>query len=132
METEEMQEKDIQGLAETIRTQRQKLGLSASEVARQAGVAKGTITRLELGQIANPRMDNLRAIADVLQLPLTDILAESSLLRGSDLPTLSPYLRTKFKDMPDSAVREIEDHFRDVAARHGIDINTGPAPGEDE
>ena len=70
-----MQEKDIQGLAETIRTQRQKLGLSASEVARQAGVAKGTITRLELGQIANPRMDNLRAIADVLQLPLTDILA---------------------------------------------------------
>ena len=127
-----MQEKDIQGLAETIRTQRQKLGLSASEVARQAGVAKGTITRLELGQVANPRMDNLRAIADVLQLPLTDILAESSLLRGSDLPTLSPYLRTKFKDMPDSAVREIEDHFRDVAARHGIGINTGPAPGEDE
>ncbi len=127
-----MQEKDIQGLAETIRNQRQKLGLSASEVARQAGVAKGTITRLELGQVASPRMDNLRAIADVLQLPLTDILAESSLLRGSDLPTLSPYLRTKFKGMPDSAVREIEEHFRDVAARHGIDINNGPGPGEDE
>ncbi|MHA7141043.1 helix-turn-helix domain-containing protein [Arthrobacter sp. Sr33] len=132
MEIEEMHEKDIQGLAETIRNQRKKLGLSASEVARQAGVAKGTITRLELGQIASPRMDNLRAIADVLQLPLTDILAESSLLRSSDLPTLSPYLRTKFKDMPDIAVREIEEHFRDVAARHGIEINNGPAPGEDE
>jgi transcriptional regulator with XRE-family HTH domain len=129
---DDMQEDDIRGLADTIRKQRQKLGLSASEVARQAGVAKGTVTRLELGQIASPRMDNLRAIADVLQLPLTDILAESSLLRSSDLPTLSPYLRTKFKDMPDSAVREIEEHFRAVAARHGININTGPAPGEDE
>lgn len=127
-----MQEKDIQGLAETIRKQRQKLGLSASEVARQAGVAKGTITRLELGQITSPRMENLRTIADVLQLPLTDILAESSMLRGSDLPTLNPYLRTKFKGMPDSAVREIEEHFRDVAARHGINLNNGPAPGEDE
>jgi transcriptional regulator with XRE-family HTH domain len=61
-----MQEYDIQGLADAIRSQREKLGLSASEVARQAGVAKGTITRLELGQISNPRMDNLRAIADVL------------------------------------------------------------------
>lgn len=127
-----MQEQDVQRLASTIRQQRERLGLSASEVARRAGVAKGTITRLELGQIASPRMDNLRTIADVLQLPFTEILADSSMLRDSDLPTLKPYLRTKFKDMPEGAVREIEQHFRDVAARHGIDISTGPAPGEDE
>lgn len=127
-----MQEQDIQRLASTIRQQRERLGLSASEVARRAGVAKGTITRLELGQIASPRMDNLRTIADVLQIPFTEILADSSMLRDSDLPTLKPYLRTKFKDMPEGAVREIEQHFRDVAARHGIDISTGPAPGEDE
>ncbi|WP_431230431.1 helix-turn-helix domain-containing protein [Paenarthrobacter nicotinovorans] len=127
-----MQDHDIQQLADAIRERRQELGLSASEVARRADVAKGTITRLELGQIASPRMDNLRTIADVLQIPLTNLLAESRVLRDSDLPTLHPYLRTKFKDMPASAVREIEEHFRDVASRHGIDINTGPAPGEDE
>lgn len=127
-----MQDHDIQQLADAIRERRQELGLSASEVARRADVAKGTITRLELGQITSPRMDNLRSIADVLQIPLTNLLAESRVLRGSDLPTLQPYLRTKFKDMPERAVREIEEHFRDVAARHGIDINTGPAPGEDE
>lgn len=127
-----MQEQDIKRLADTIRRQREMLGLSASEVTRRAGVAKGTITRLELGQIASPRMDNLRIIADVLQIPFTEILADSSMLRDSDLPTLKPYLRTKFKDMPEGAVREIEQHFRDVAARHGIDINNGPAPGEDE
>ncbi|QHK19854.1 helix-turn-helix domain-containing protein [Pseudarthrobacter psychrotolerans] len=127
-----MQDHDIQQLAGAIRERRQELGLSASEVARRADVAKGTITRLELGQITSPRMDNLRSIADVLQIPLTNLLAESRVLRGSDLPTLQPYLRTKFKEMPEGAVREIEAHFRDVAARHGININTGPAPGEDE
>lgn len=127
-----MQEYDAQGLAKAIRNQREKLGLSASEVARQAGVAKGTITRLELGQISNPRMDNLRSIADVLGIPLTELLAESSLLRDSDLPALTPYLRTKFKDMPEGALKEIDEHFREVAKRHGIHLNNGPAPGEDE
>ncbi|BCT76448.1 hypothetical protein SCMU_22900 [Sinomonas cyclohexanicum] len=126
------EEYDVRGLADAIRSQREKLGLSASEVARQAGVAKGTITRLELGQISNPRMDNLRAIADVLDIPLTELLAESSLLRDSDLPALAPYLRTKFKDMPEGALKEINDHFREVAKRHGIHLNNGPAPGEDE
>ncbi|WP_369044673.1 helix-turn-helix domain-containing protein [Sinomonas sp. P10A9] len=126
------EEYDVQGLADAIRSQREKLGLSASEVARQAGVAKGTITRLELGQISNPRMDNLRAIADVLDIPLTELLAESSLLRDSDLPALAPYLRTKFKDMPEGALKEIDDHFKEVAKRHGIHLNNGPAPGEDE
>lgn len=50
----------------------------------------------------------------------------------ADLPTLQPYLRTKFKDMPESAVREIEEHFKTVAAKHGINTTSGPAPGEDE
>ncbi|GAB3275735.1 hypothetical protein GCM10027449_14790 [Sinomonas notoginsengisoli] len=127
-----MQEYDAQGLAKAIRNQREKLGLSASEVARQAGVAKGTVTRLELGQIGSPRMDNLRAIADVLKVSLTELLADSSLLRESDLPALAPYLRTKFKDMPEGALKEIDDHFREVAKRHGIHLNNGPAPGEDE
>lgn len=127
-----MQDKDRQNLANIIRVRRQALGLSASEVARRAGIAKGTVTRLELGEIANPQTDSLRTIADALQIPLTNLLAASRVLRGSDLPTLQPYLRTKFKDMPEDAVIEIEKHFRDVAARHGINVPTGPAPGEDE
>jgi hypothetical protein len=79
-------------------------------------------------------MDNLRAIADVLTLPITDLLTEASWLRHEELPTLTPYLRTKFKDMPEGAVKEIEQHFRAVAKRHGIhlDVANGPAPGEDE
>ncbi|MFD6677746.1 helix-turn-helix domain-containing protein [Rhodococcus zopfii] len=38
-------------LAQTIRTRRGELGLSASEVARRAQVAKATVTRLELASI---------------------------------------------------------------------------------
>jgi transcriptional regulator with XRE-family HTH domain len=62
--------------ADAIRSQRVKLRLSASEVARQAGVAKGDVNRLELGRIANPRMDNLRAITNFLDIPLAELLAE--------------------------------------------------------
>lgn len=129
-----MDNKDAQKLGKAIRAKREALKLSASEVARQANVAKATITRLELAQIPNPRIDNLRSIADVLGLPITDLLTEASWLRDAELPTLTPYLRTKFKDMPADAVKEIEQHFQDVAARHGVhlDAANGPAPGEDE
>lgn len=127
-----MNHNDIQGLARTIRLQREKLGISASELARRARVAKGTITRLELGQNAAPRMDNLLAIAEALELPLTELLAESDLLQKDDLPAFSPYLRTKYKGIPESALKEIDEHFREVAKRHGIHLNNGPAPGEDE
>lgn len=121
-------------LAQTIRARRGALGLSASEVARRAQVAKATVTRLELGDIPQPRPDNLRAIAEALQLPVADLFAAADWIPEGELPTLTPYLRTKYKAMPADAVQEIEQHFAAVAQRHGLTLDhpTGPAPGQDE
>ncbi|WP_336855980.1 helix-turn-helix transcriptional regulator [Sinomonas albida] len=127
-----MNEHDLRQIADTVRRRREQLGLSAREVARRAGIATGTITRLELCQIGTPQTDTLRAIADALDMPLTELLAGSSLLRSSDLPAFTPYLRTKYKGMPEAAVKEIEAHFRDIAKRHGINLGNGPHPGQDE
>ncbi|ATQ27341.1 XRE family transcriptional regulator [Rhodococcus ruber] len=121
-------------LAQTLRTRRGELGLSASEIARRADVAKATVTRLELGEIPQPRPDNLRAIAEALELPVADLFAAADWIPEGELPTLTPYLRTKYKDMPADAVREIEQHFAAVAERHGITFNhtAGPSTGQDE
>ena len=129
-----MNQEQSQQLAASMRERRQLLGVSASELARRANVSPGTITRLELAQIPNPHIESLRAIADALQMPITDLLASGSWVRRDELPTLAPYLRTKYRDMPAAAVQEIEAHFDDVARRHGIHLHApgGPAAGEDE
>lgn len=122
----------IQKVAINIRRYRTKLGMSASELSRRAGVSKATVTRLEGGQISNPQASNLVAIADVLSVTVGDLMGDSTRRTAASLPTLAPYLRTKYKDLPEDALQEIESHFNDLAARHGIAPSSGPAPHEDE
>jgi transcriptional regulator with XRE-family HTH domain len=126
-----MHPSDATKLARTIRRHREAAGLSASELARRAGVTTGTITRLELAEIASPRAENLRAIAEVLGIPASDLFLTADWLPSGELPTFTPYLRSKYANLPPSAQREIERSFRDIARKYGCDPN-GPHPGEDE
>lgn len=125
--------RDIHNLAGLIRTKREQAAMSAAELARRAKVTTGTITRLELGQIPHPKPATLKSIALALGLPVSDLLASADYLDPGDLPTLTPYLRTKYGHLSDNAQREIAAAFRDIAARHGYNPDTtGPDPHEDE
>jgi transcriptional regulator with XRE-family HTH domain len=50
--------------------------MSASELARQAGLSKATLSTLESGA-GNPRIDTLSSIAVALRLPLGDLIVPS-------------------------------------------------------
>lgn len=56
-----------------IRRMREARGMSASELARQAGISKATLSTLESGT-GNPRIDTLSSIAVALRLPLGDLI----------------------------------------------------------
>ena len=120
---------EAQRLAKRLRHEREKLGLSAHEVARRAGINVGTVTRIELGQIANPRAENLLAIAAVLAIPGSDIFALANWVQKDDLPSFSPYMRAKYSFLPESAFKEMQTFFDTMAVKYGTD---GPARGEDE
>jgi XRE family transcriptional regulator, regulator of sulfur utilization len=60
-----------------ITTLRADRGLSLSELARRAGIGKGSLSELEAGQ-RNPTLDTLYAIAGQLGVPLTALLGEQS------------------------------------------------------
>jgi hypothetical protein len=68
---------------------------------------------------------------DVLGLSLADVYARAGYAAPSDLPALTPYLRTKYGQLPESATDAIATYAARLAKRHGVDL-TGPAPGEDE
>jgi transcriptional regulator with XRE-family HTH domain len=56
-----------------LRALRTERGLSLSELARQAGLGKGTLSELETGQ-RNPTLDTLFAVTSALRLPLSAAL----------------------------------------------------------
>lgn len=122
-----MTPEQARSLGAFIRQRRLALGLSARELARRAGIAD--VIRIEQGILSNPRTDSLRAIAQGLDLPLSDLLAAADYVPAKELPTFTPYLRTKYKDLPDEAVAEMEQFLERLRQKHGTG---GPVDDEDE
>jgi transcriptional regulator with XRE-family HTH domain len=122
---------DLARLGRTLKRKRQHLGLSASEVARRAGVTPSTVTRIEAAQFATPQPESLKAIAAVLELPVSDLFTVVDWLPKGELPTFAPYLRSKYRDLPPEAMAKLEQSFGRIAKRYGYE-SSGPAPGEDE
>ena len=118
-------------LGRRLRIRREEVGFSTRQLAEQAETTHATIVRLEQGAFDTPDPAKLSRIADALGLNLADVYALIDYSVPSELPSFRPYLRTKYRGLPASAVRELEVSFKRIAKRHGIDPE-GPAPGEDE
>lgn len=62
-------------VARNVRLLREQRGLSLAELARQAGLAKQTLSNLEQGA-GNPTVDTLFSVAAALGVPVTRLVAE--------------------------------------------------------
>jgi transcriptional regulator with XRE-family HTH domain len=75
-------------VARNVRLLREQRGLSLAELARQAGLAKQTLSKLEQGT-GNPTVDTLFSIAGALGVPVTRLVAEReqvmTVQRGDDV-----------------------------------------------
>ncbi len=114
-----------------LKKAREDSGLSAREVAKQAGLNVSNVVRLEQGAISNPRPETLKAIADVIGLNLADVYAAAGYVQPAGLPSFAPYLRSKYAGLPTAAQRELERSFGHIVKKYGYDAK-GPQPGEDE
>ncbi|MFE7705905.1 helix-turn-helix domain-containing protein [Streptomyces sp. NPDC057486] len=74
-------------VARNMRILREQRGLSLAELARQAGLAKQTLSKVELGT-GNPTVETLFAVAAALGVPVTRLVAEReqvmTVRRGGD------------------------------------------------
>ncbi|WP_235657997.1 helix-turn-helix domain-containing protein [Mycobacteroides abscessus] len=118
-------------MADALRLRRESLGLSANEVARRANIYPSTYWRIETGQVPKPDTDSLLTIAAALDIPTADLFAASGWLPDSELPSLRPYLRTKYH-LPPEALSKLEASVKAIAGEYGISIGRGPGSGEDE
>jgi transcriptional regulator with XRE-family HTH domain len=121
---------DAKRLGEALRDNRYRLDLSAREVARRAHLDVGTVTRLEQGISTDPRPSNVVAVARVVGLSEQDLGSYTGWYARRELPTFTPYLRSKYGgELPPEAINELETFFDYLRSKHGLD---GPIAGEDE
>lgn len=118
-------------LARLLKSARTKASLSTRDLEARSGVTASNVVRLEQGAIANPRPETLKALADVLGLDLADVYAAAGYVQPTGLPSFSPYLRSRYNDLPKAAQRELENSFKQISRKYGY-VAEGPSPGEDE
>src|SRR4051812_46824203 len=116
-------------LANLLVSRRQAKGMSIRGVASAAGVDAATVLSLEQGRIAQPKAEKLRAVGGALDIPASELYAVVGWLPPAELPAFRPYLRSKYQELPESAVSEIEAVFDRIARDYGLQ---GPRDGEDE
>ncbi|MDC0609847.1 XRE family transcriptional regulator [Vibrio sp.] len=107
-------EPPIARIAATLNVERKKAGLSIAEVARQANIAKSTLSQLENG-VGNPSLETLWSICMVLDIPISRLLEpakpETKVIRyGEGITVISKrqsYQATLLAACPPNVSRDI-------------------------
>lgn len=79
---------DVNLIAERLFGRRQELELEQEQVAERADMSRAYISRLERGVIPNPKVFDLKRVAEALKMPLTDLI---------HVPALTPDERTALR-----------------------------------
>ncbi|MDQ6693676.1 MAG: helix-turn-helix domain-containing protein [Chloroflexota bacterium] len=99
-------------LALRIKELRQLASFTQQDLSRASGLSRSYISRLEMGDIALPSRDKLRALAGALHASLDDLLRAAGFLDedagSSDLPDLKTYLRRRYAIHDPQALHALE------------------------
>ena len=101
-------------IAASLRRERRRTGLTLTEVARRAGIAKSTLSQLESGT-GNPSLETLWAICVALDAPFSRLLdpprPHVQVIRADEGPTVSAaradYQATLLAACPPGARRDV-------------------------
>jgi transcriptional regulator with XRE-family HTH domain len=104
----------IEVIAASLRRERERAGLTLTEVASRAGVAKSTLSQLESGT-ANPNLETLWAICTVLGVQFSRLLEpprpQVRVIRAGEGPAVAAsqanYLATLVAACPPGARRDL-------------------------
>ena len=99
-------------LANRLKELRRALTWTQQDLSRASGLTRSYISRLEMGDIALPSSDKLRALAHSLGTTPDDLLQAAGYIdnpsEASDLPEIKVYLRRKYSMQDARALQAIE------------------------
>lgn len=98
-------------LGEYIKKWRKELKLSQLQLAKNAGLARSYLSRLEDNQFESPSAMMLIKLAHALKIShetLFQVAGYVPHIQKTELPSFDVYMRTKYPDLPVEAIKEIE------------------------
>ncbi|MFF0492858.1 helix-turn-helix domain-containing protein [Nocardia sp. NPDC004068] len=118
---------DSSSLLQPILAERRRvLNLSSKEVAKRAKLDYTTYWRIETGVVAKPQVENITAIARALNLSCTDLFALLGWLPSDELPSISPYLQTRYSELPVEAHQRIRGYLVALTEQYGVSFDIDP------
>jgi transcriptional regulator with XRE-family HTH domain len=105
-------------LGKLIARHRKAARLSQEGLGALAGLAGSTIQRYETGFIEQPDPYKLLRIAEALDIEVEELYAAAGLKVSSQLPAFGTYLRTRYGQLPEKALKEVEAHFEELRQQY--------------
>ncbi|MGH3881579.1 MAG: helix-turn-helix domain-containing protein [Actinophytocola sp.] len=104
----------LETIAQSLRRERERVGLSLSEVAKRAGIAKSTLSQLESAS-GNPSVETLWALSVALDVPFSRLVEPArprvQVIRAGEGPAVfserANYVATLLASCPPNARRDI-------------------------
>lgn len=104
----------LETIAASLRRERRRTGMSLTEVARRAGIAKSTLSQLESG-VGNPSIETLWALGVALDVPFARLVepprTRVQVIRAGEGPTIyserASYTATMLSACPPNARRDL-------------------------
>ena len=119
-------------LGQVIRQAREAKGLSTRKLAEAIGTTHSYIHKLEAGWFQTISPEHVQALAGALELDPQDLFALAGYRVPEGLPTLVPYMRTKYgKDLPEEAFQELRGYFDYLTSKYHDEVRR-PVGDEDE
>lgn len=98
---------DLEQLSAILLRERQRAGLTIRELAEAAHLVPSTVSRIETGQVAEPRPSHLQQLARALGIDVEELYAPAGYANPGALPELRTYLRRKYQ-LTDEAAGRVE------------------------
>lgn len=114
-----------------IKRLREERKLSLRGLAAAANIDSGALTRLEHGKVRSPQPDTLKALSEALGAPLADMFAMAGYVTPRDLPSIVPYLRTRYGHLPNEVLASTSDYFCRLVEKGRTDPE-GPGAFDEE
>lgn len=92
-------------------------GLTTWALAQRSGIDRSNIRRIESGTVSNITVSTMQKLADALDVEVERFYEAHWETTGQPLPSLPTYFRTKYRELSDRQIAEIEEFVADLQSR---------------
>lgn len=96
---------------------RHEAGLTTWALARRSGIDRSNIRRIESGTVSNITVVTMQKLADALEVEVERFYEAHWETTGQPLPSLPTYFRTKYRQLSDRQIAEIEEFVAELRDR---------------